>query len=301
MKNLNDFDLISTTKNLVQKEREVTLSVLRHLREIESRRLYAKRGFSSLVKFCIQEFQYSESAAVRRVLAMRLMKDVPEVERKIQKGELNLTNAAKVQSFLRNSKKFQNQKLELVQKIESKSSYDVEKTLRTLDPLAIPKESVRRLDESHESCQFVMDEELRKKLERIKDLADHSLKSKTLSELFHFMADAALKNLEAKHKLKKPRVIKHRATAADKPSVKTLRYIPKDFRQDLFKKQKQCAYVDPVSKRRCDCKRGLEIDHIIPMMLGGQTEQKNLRLLCPTHNKLLAIQKLGGVMNKYLS
>ena len=45
---LSDSNLLSQTKLLVQKERKITVEVLEHLCEIDQRKLYLKRGFSSL-------------------------------------------------------------------------------------------------------------------------------------------------------------------------------------------------------------------------------------------------------------
>ena len=42
LKNLSDDSLISNTKNLVHKEREIITEILHHLREIERRRLFSK-------------------------------------------------------------------------------------------------------------------------------------------------------------------------------------------------------------------------------------------------------------------
>lgn len=51
-------------------------------------------------------------------------------------------------------------------------------------------------------------------------------------------------------------------------------------RRALESAQYQCQYIDPVTKRRCDCRFGLEIDHLRPRSLGGTDELGNLRALC---------------------
>ncbi|MBS1985818.1 MAG: hypothetical protein JST16_16790, partial [Bdellovibrionales bacterium] len=50
---LKDSELLSTTKALVQKERAVTMEVLRHLQEIERRKLYAFQ-FTSLFDYAVR-------------------------------------------------------------------------------------------------------------------------------------------------------------------------------------------------------------------------------------------------------
>lgn len=58
LKSLSDPELLSSTRETVQRERELTGLVLEHLREIESRRLFAKLGFGSLFEYCVEELKY---------------------------------------------------------------------------------------------------------------------------------------------------------------------------------------------------------------------------------------------------
>lgn len=71
------------------------------------------------------------------------------------------------------------------------------------------------------------------------------------------------------------------------------RYVPVQTRGEVWRNSNgQCAYVDPLTKRRCQGTRHLEIDHIIPFAKGGPTTAENLRLLCSNQNKLEALNKL---------
>ncbi len=85
-----DQNLILELKNLVSTERRVLTKILHYLREIEVRKLYLTRGYPSLFAMLTQELGYSESAAGRRIQAMRLIKEIPQVEAKIEKGTLSL-------------------------------------------------------------------------------------------------------------------------------------------------------------------------------------------------------------------
>jgi 5-methylcytosine-specific restriction endonuclease McrA len=46
----------------------------------------------------------------------------------------------------------------------------------------------------------------------------------------------------------------------------------------------QCSYVSP-DGRRCSARRWLELDHIDPFALGGESTVENLRLRCRAHNQ----------------
>ena len=99
LKKLSDQNLLLQTKNLVQKERNITIQVLRHLSEIEFRKLYLKRGFSSLFDYAVKELGYSHSSAYRRIKAMKLCRAVPETASKISAGSLNLTTVSQLQTY----------------------------------------------------------------------------------------------------------------------------------------------------------------------------------------------------------
>ena len=96
---LKDQDLLSQIKRLVSDERLVLTKVLRHLREVEKRRLFSELGYQSLFEYAVKELQYSEGQASRRIQAMRLIRAVPQVEKKIEQGTLSLSNVAQAQTF----------------------------------------------------------------------------------------------------------------------------------------------------------------------------------------------------------
>jgi hypothetical protein len=88
MNNLNDLELERVLELCVQREREAIIEVLRHLREVEKRRLFLARGFSSLFAYCTGKLGYSEPEAQLRIQAMRLMRAVPEAGERIERGTL---------------------------------------------------------------------------------------------------------------------------------------------------------------------------------------------------------------------
>ena len=109
LKRLSNEQLLLETKNLVQKERQINIQVIQHLQEIESRKLYLKRSFSSLFEYAVKELGYSESSAYRRIKAMKLCKELPETKQKMAKGELNLCTVSKLQTvFEKQAKQIKN-------------------------------------------------------------------------------------------------------------------------------------------------------------------------------------------------
>ena len=72
---LSDDRLLERTKELSGIEHHLEVVVIDHLREIQKRRLYLRRGFSSLFDYSVRELGYSDAAAWRRIKAMRLCSD----------------------------------------------------------------------------------------------------------------------------------------------------------------------------------------------------------------------------------
>src|SRR5581483_9370140 len=93
LKALNDPSLIENTMALVAEERRISTQILDHLREIERRQLFFRHGCASLHEFAIRILGYSDGAAHRRISAMRLIRDVPEVAQSLEEGTLSLSTA----------------------------------------------------------------------------------------------------------------------------------------------------------------------------------------------------------------
>ena len=99
IKQLSNKELLSQTKFLVQKERDIHIQVLRHLAEIDSRKLFFSQGFFSLFDYAVRELGYSEGAAYRRIKAMKLCRELPETANRLQSGRLSLSAASQLQVF----------------------------------------------------------------------------------------------------------------------------------------------------------------------------------------------------------
>jgi 5-methylcytosine-specific restriction endonuclease McrA len=314
IRKLDDKTLDQQTKNLVGQERELTVQILHYLQEINRRRYFAKRGYPSLFEYAVKELKYSESQAHRRIAAMRLVNDIPEVEEKLSNGHLTLATVAQAQTFFRQESKAtgiarnNDQKRDLLKKLEGKSKRTVEKTLIELCPkLVQSRETLKPIATEFYELKITMTQSQQQKLERLKELKN----TQSTAEIIDWMMDLALTKVDP---LKKPKVgyskAKRSNSETQKKSAqravsipgKVNRYIPRDFKQNLWiRSGGQCEFVDHLTERRCECRMHLQIDHIQPIGLGGKTAQENLRLVCRSHNQLFAIQSFGSQqMAKFL-
>lgn len=292
--------LLQNTQALVAEERKITASVLWHLHEIQRRRLYSQKGYASLFEYAVQALGYSEAAAGRRISAMRLLVDVPEIEPALQSGAISLSTLCTVQSFLQRKEEnvSKQEKQNLVFALQGKSRRECEKELSALDPNAVtPKERERVISPTQTEIRFVADDALLEKLKQIRELSGHAQTDASYLELFHKMADIALKKLDPL-KSKKPQTVSSISTTTPPAELSKMphqnpRFIPAALRRAVWIRDRyRCCFVSP-DGRRCDSKFALEMDHKIPIALGGLSTLSNLQLLCRNHNRHKAVVQLG--------
>lgn len=286
LNHLNNQDLISNLKNLVAEERKIITKVLNYLREVERRKLFLARGYPSLYEFCRQELGYSEGCAHRRISAMRLIKDVPEVESKIASGELSLSVVAQTQSHFKKQERkaapiTREQKIELLTKLENASTRECEKILLQLDPESARADKVRTLSDELTELRLTVDKEFMEKLEQAKDLLSHKDSNLSTKEVLIL----ALEEFVVKRDRTRSTQSTKSSTSAPEVKPKS-RYISATVKRAVWKKSLgQCCYRDPITGRTCGSRRFLEVDHIVPYSLGGVNNVENLRLLCDAHNR----------------
>ncbi len=198
LKKLSAIELHEKLMNLVAEERKLTLTVLEYLRESEARRLYAERGHSSLFEYCVSELRYSESAAMRRISAMRALKFLPELREQVESGELKVTQLATLQSFVRMEAKAGKtysvpETRALFQAACGKSTRETEKLLSERNPAYVTRETVRVVSPTQTQLTFTADENLMQEIQAVRDRFAHQLPAgATLADVVRFMAKIAL-------------------------------------------------------------------------------------------------------------
>ena len=187
---LTDEELDQQLVGLARKEREILTDILNHLRECEARRLYSKYKFQSLFEYAIKRMGYSEDQAARRISAMRLLKELPTIEEKIEAGSLTLTHLVKAQTLFNQEKKAErtrtnSEKLDLLCKIESTSKREAERRLAEESFVAsLPQQPKIELDS--------FDASLQKKLTHLLGVRASARPNMTLHDLIDEMADLAI-------------------------------------------------------------------------------------------------------------
>lgn len=263
LKHLTDKTLLFDTKNLASQYRSITTQLLHHLREIDARKLYSELGYSTLFNYVVQELGFSEASASRRISAMKLLKEIPELEEKIESGVLNLSHIDKAsQAFRKEGIENKELKIDILKTIENTSTRTCEKALSEIvSPLRLNTE-VRFT----QYLTFNLSFQTFNKWEDARALLANQKLSK--EEILDKILSIATKKLETK---------RFHLNNTKETTSKNPRYITAAVKKAVYLRDKVC--------QKCGTKYGLQYDHRKPYALGGKSTKENVRLLCRNCNQ----------------
>lgn len=139
-RDLADGDLISEVERAARCERHATARLIALLMEVDSRKLYAGQGYSSLFTYCVKRLQLSEHAAYLRIEAARLTRRFPIILVRLSHGALHLTGVSLLGPHLTVANH-----VELLDEAAHKSKRDVEQLIARLSPQPDVRAVVRKL------------------------------------------------------------------------------------------------------------------------------------------------------------
>ena len=284
LRHLTDKVLLAETKRLAGKEREITLQILHHLKEIEKRKLFSELGYNSIFDYAIIELGYSHGSASRRIQAARLLKELPSIEKKVLTGELNLSNIASAGTLFRNENiEKPEDKKAILKELEGKTSREGEKILLGFQSNPeIPKEREKQTTPEITTVKFNFSTDTMIEFKEVKNLlSHHRLNNDELFRKVFKLAKNSILNDRFKLNSKS-------SPAPVSPGVNS-RYIPAALKKAVFERDKgKCC--------KCGRTRLIQIDHVVPYSHGGKNSIENLRLLCFGCNQRSGIA--GRIINK---
>jgi len=272
LKLLTDKQLHLDLKKLATQEKKLTSHILYHLKEVDRRKLFCDYKYSGLQEYCEKELGYSSDESWRRVNASRIFQEIPNVERKLDEGQLTLTTLSMINSYCnKQGIKDTKEKLKLVSSIEGKSRKETEVFLLEKSGKKNERpENARLVAPGRTELRITVSDETLKKIKKIKDFYSNG-RSLTLEETIDLLLDTAIEKLEVKN------------TSAPARVNKTL--TPKTKKYILNQGQNQCE--------QCGSTQSLQIDHRYPLSVGGNNDPENLRVLCRNCNLRAAILFYG--------
>lgn len=251
---LVDNELISEFKRLVTLEKKTTAEILLFLKEIESRKLFLELGHTSLFSYLTKGLGYSESSALRRINAARLLEAVPEIKNEIESGTLNLMQVSMVAGALKQKEKEQKEQKHKTNKndislnnnfidhniIDKKTLLMKVKNLNTVETQKVIAQTLDLEIKSFEKKTIQKDESVRaeitltkdqmESLERVKQLISHTHPNPSISDLVDYLAKEFIKRkdpsiLKAKYSQEKLSQEKWTSTVVVKKEAKIGRQV----------------------------------------------------------------------------
>jgi hypothetical protein len=251
---MTELQITENLFRLVRKERCLVPDILRHLKDLEDRKIHLARGYPSLFAYCTEGLNYSDAEAQVRIQAVRLLRDVPVLQKHMTDGKISLWVAARAQSALHCAKAGIEEKAKVLEHLVGLTSREAERKLAELYPETGKREVVRPVSATETRLSVTLKNEVVEKLDELKALLAHKYFDGGYEKVIEEAADLALVKLRPKSKV-------------------------------WLRDQGRCQYKDPVTGRRCGSRYALEEDHIIPRAKGGPSTLDNLQLLCDAHNR----------------
>jgi hypothetical protein len=277
---MTDKELHSKLLSLVREERRLLADILTHLKEVERRKLYCDYKRTSLFDYAVKELGYSEDQAQRRIEAMRLLKDLPEIAPAIRDGRLTITNIAQANQFFRHTQPTRDEKVAFMTSIENKTKREVEREIAARAPELPRPERTRATTASKSQLTLELPNETLEIITQLKSALAHKYPNMTTAELITLLAKQKLAELRPEPTPATTDAA--RPAPARMPDTnnnpKRSRYIPRQLHRTLHTQaQHKCA--------NCGSQHALEIDHIHPFAQGGTSTAENLRVLCRNCNQ----------------
>ena len=300
LESLKDSELNDKVKSLASKERKLTEVVLRHIAEVDKRKLFLRKAYPSLFEYLVREIGYSAGAAQRRIDAARLLQVVPEVSVQIQSGAIHLSQISKMQKVCRQIKKESGHTVQasvkklLLQQLENKTSEQTDLILAREFQIEV-KVDEKRFVQKDESVrvELTFSKDEMALLKRAQDI----LSNKTGGSLKATVLEAAKRVIKSAESSRAATVAvklndTHRSSEhfyeptanPSRNEPKVLKSVTPRLRKHILHRDQHCQFFDVSSTKVCGATRYLEVDHITPRFASGTNTPQNLRALCKSHN-----------------
>ena len=330
---LSDDALLHATRALASRSNALEADLLLHLGEIDARKLYLERAFSSMFGFCTGELGFSEGAAYNRILVARTARRLPALIEAVRSGRVHVTalrllaphlsEANHAELIARAAGRTREQVAELVASLAPRPAPVVQvrklpattpATLPLLEPPAsgnsVPRTGI--VGSAAEAPQLatapaprpppvvpIAEETYKLQLTLSREFREEIREAQAL--LRHRVPDgdlalifrAALAQLVAGVKRERF-AIGRKPRGAPEPFVETCsRHVPDAMKRAVYERDGGRCTFVSDEGRRCDETGALEFDHIEGFARTHRHDLEDLRLLCRAHNQHAAERTYG--------
>ena len=278
------------------------IAILHFINDCERRKSYLDLGYSSIWDYCVRKLTYSSASSGRYIQAARCILKHPEMLPMLEARELSISTICLIASSLDDDNKDY-----ILERVRGRSRRDVEEIMRDFRPplelrdrmvpvRAVTPDGVQNMV----FTQFLAPDEYAQVFDDVRNLlpGDPSYGDISLT-VFREYRDRhhPIARLARRERKGSASLHSHRWEWSDTTQS---RHIPDEVRDVVFSRDGgQCTFVAP-DGTRCQCRKGLHVDHITPFANHGPLSLSNLRLLCGGHNRLAAEKAMGThVMQPY--
>jgi len=316
---LSNDELRSHVKSLTSRSHEIEIQMVAALIELCRRDIHLRAGYSTVRSYLIGEHQMSEDQAAKRSQAVNLISHYPKFMELLAAGRTHVSHLAMCATKITKENEAQ-----FVKFLPGKSKQDLLFFLSRINPDGSFKPEV----EAKIELLILCSKETTENFERARKLVAKDFRGATNEEVLAAALDALLDKMDPMRKAERAqaRAEKKAETQAEKSQVseeevaiskpcpgapaaslppKVLgagRHIPNAVRHMVYLRDGgRCTYVSETGKC-CDESVSLSLDHISLFCRGGAHTPSNIRILCLSHNNLMATEALGKeFMSQYLT
>jgi len=311
---MDDDRVLEGIARVVRRSNEITAELLGYLIEVERRQLHLREACSSMFAFCVERLHLSESAAGKRITAMRTAQRFPLVLEMIASGDIHLTAVNMLAAHLT-----EENHVEVLARARHRSKREIEVLIAEIAPrpdvasrvmalpqpapLAAPGEGVglevrapervarpavvAPLSPRRYEIRVTVDQETHDKLRQLQDLLAHS----GVRDPADIIA-LAIDRLHEKTLAKKAAIVE-KPRAAKRPERRT-RDIPAAVERAVWTRDGgQSAFVDRKG-RRCSATAFLEFHHVRNWARGAEHDESEIELRCRAHNQTMEWRSCRG-------
>src|SRR5574339_30123 len=138
MQELTTHALIGRVEELLARERKIVVAFLRHVGEVERRRLHLEMGFGSLFAFLTDRLKLSTGTAWGRVVAVRLIGMHPVICDYLVDGRLSLAALGELKDVLGGDDARQ-----ILERAAGKTQFQVKELVAAIRPSTVHRDVVR--------------------------------------------------------------------------------------------------------------------------------------------------------------
>jgi hypothetical protein len=241
------------------------------IQKVDSKRVYQRMGYKNLYDYCVKCLLLSEGTTYAIIRVARKSLEIPEIQKAIGNGELNLSHAKAILTVIKPENKE-----EWISKAKTLSVRNLEKEVAKVNPQVVIREKLRPISQTQVKLECGIGTKTSDMMERAKELlCQKTGRAVNLEEtLLAVFSDY----LDRNDPLKKPSRL---ATWPQNPKTLT----PAMKREVLKDYEGKCPAKDPKGNI-CGQSRWIDTHHIKLVSQGGTHERVNLIPLCKDHHRL---------------